>query len=124
MKIFRVHYLELWYSSPIIISKKSISLTFHLHYSSFTYKLFFSSLFNIFSISLSYPYLLFVSTIILLIKLPTFSMLIKFFSNLFTIAWNMAGEFVSLKNMTVNSNNLFDVVKTAFYLFLFFILML
>ena len=36
----------------------------------------------------------------------------------------MAGEFVSLKNMTVNSNNPFDVVKTAFHLSLFFILML
>ena len=39
-------------SGPITTHKKSISLTFHLHFSGFTYKFFSSILFNISSTSL------------------------------------------------------------------------
>jgi len=39
----------------------------------------------------------------------------------FIIVWNIAGEFVSSKTITVSSNNLSSVINTAFYLSSFFI---
>ena len=110
--------------SPIIISKKSISLTFYLHFSKFIYKLFSFILLNISFTNSSWFFSLSVSTITLLIKLFIFSVLIKFLSSLFTIVWNMAGEFVKLKNITIGPNNSSSIVKTTFYLSFSFILIL
>ena len=54
-------------------------------------------------------------------KLITSTVLIKFWRILFIMVYNIAGEFVSLKNITVGSNDPSGVVNTAFYSFSSFI---
>ena len=111
-------------SGPNTTSKKFTSLTFYLHFSGFTSKLFSSNLFNISvtnSLCLSFVSIL---TIILLIKLPTFSMFIKSLCNLFITVWNIASELVNPKNVTVGSKDSSGVVKAIFYLSPSFILIL
>ena len=51
-------------------------------------------------------------------------MLIKSLSTSFIIAWNVAGEFVNLKNITVSSKNPSSIVKAAFHSSPFLILTL
>ena len=97
------------------------SLTFHLHFSSFTYRLFSTNLFTTSSISLSCSFSSSTPTIILSMKLATSPVLIKFHRILFIIIQNVAGELVSLKNITVDSNNPSRVINTTFHLSLFFI---
>ena len=54
-------------------------------------------------------------------KLTTFLVLIKFHRILFIIIWNITRELVSLKNITISSNNSSKAVNTIFYSFFFFI---
>ena len=105
-------------------SKKSTSLIFYLHFSSFIYKSFSSTLFNISATNSSCLSSVSISTIISSTKLPTFPVFIKSLGNLFIMAWNMASEFVNPKNITVGSNNLSGVVKAVFHSSLYFILIL
>ena len=49
-------------------------------------------------------------------KLTTSPVLIKSYKISFIIIWNVAGELVSPKNITVGSNDSSGVVNTAFYL--------
>ena len=62
--------------------------------------------------------------ITLSIKLATFPVLIRFHRISFIMVWNIAGEFVSPKNITVGLNNPSSVINTAFYSSPFFILIL
>ena len=105
--------------NSITTSKNSTSLIFHLHFSSFIYKLFSTNLFT-FSIILSYTSSS-ISIITLSIKLATFLVLIKFYRILFIIVWNIAGKSVSPKNITVDLKDLSRVINTIFYLSSFFI---
>ena len=107
--------------SPITTPKNPTSLTFHLHFSSFTYRLFSTNLFTTSSISLSCSFSSSTPTIILSMKLATSPVLIKFHRILFIIIQNIAGELVSLKNITVDSNNPSRVMNTTFHLSPFFI---
>jgi len=54
-------------------------------------------------------------------KLATFPVLIKSYRILFIIVWNITGEFVSLKNITVGSNDSSGVINTIFHLFLLYL---
>ena len=101
-------------SSPITTSKKLTFLTFHLHFSSFTYKLFFANLFTTSFTNSSCSSSLSVPIIISSIKLATFLVLIRSQRILFIIVCNVAGEFVSPKNITVGSNDPSGVVNTCF----------
>jgi len=83
-----------------------ISLIFHLYFSSFTYRSFSTNLFTTFSIILLCPSSSSIPTIILSMKLFTSLILIKSYRISFIIVWNIAGELVSLKNITVSSNKL------------------
>ena len=108
-------------SSLIITSKNPTFLISHLHFFSFTYKSFFANLFttsSTTSLCLSFSS---IPTIILSMKLSTSPVLIKFYRILFIIIWNVTRELVSLKNITVGSNNPSKVVNTTFHLFPFFI---
>ena len=105
--------------NSITTSKNSTSLIFHLHFSSFIYKLFSTNLFT-FSIILSYTSSS-ISIITLSIKLATFLVLIKFYRILFIIVWNIAGKSVSPKNITVDLKDFSRVINTIFYLSSFFI---
>ena len=111
-------------TSFITTLKKTTSLIFHLHFSSFTYKLF-SSISSIFLLLVHYGFF-FISIPIITssMKLYIFSVLIKSLSNSFIMVWNVASEFVKLKNITIGSNNPSGVVKSAFYLSSSFILIL
>ena len=60
-------------------------------------------------------------TIMLSIKFATFLVLIKFYRISFIIVWNVAREFVSLKNITVGLNNSCSIVNATFHSFLSFI---
>ena len=53
-----------------------------------------------------------------------FPVLIKSLSNLFIIAWNIAGELVNPKNITIGSKDPSGVVNAAFHSSPSFILML
>ena len=102
-------------SSPIITPKNPTSLTFYLHFSGFTYRLFSSNLFITSATSSSCSSSISVSTITSSIKAATFLVLIKSLSNSFIIAWKVAGEFVNPKNMTVGSKDPSGVVNAAFH---------
>ena len=109
-------------SSSIITFKNPTSLTFYLYFSGFMYKSFASNLLITSATISSCPFLSSVPTITLSMKAATFPIFIKSLSNSFIIAWNMAGEFINLKNMMVDSKNLFGVVKAVFHSSLSFIL--
>ena len=93
-----------------------IFLTFHIHFSSLTYKLFSYSFFNISFTILLCSFSVSVSTNTLSIKATTFPLLIIFLRILFIIVWNIASEFVILNNITVGSKNSTCVVNVLFYL--------
>ena len=109
------------FSSSITTSKNSIFLTFYLYFSSFTYKLFSANCFTIsFTISLCL-FSFFILIIILLMKLATSLVLIKFHRILFITIWNVTGGLVSPKNITVSSNNSSGVINVIFHSSFFFI---
>ena len=101
---------------PIITSKNPTFLIFHLYFSSFTYKLFSANHFTTSFTILSCSSFVSVSIVMSSIKLAIFPVLIRSHKSLFIMVWNIAGEFVSLKNITISSNNPFRVVNAAFYL--------
>ena len=92
--------------------------------SGFIYRLFSTSLLTTSFTNSSYPSSPSILIITSSIKLATFSMLIKSHRILFIMVWNIAGEFVSLKNIMIGSNDLSGVVNTAFHSSPSFILML
>jgi len=107
--------------SSITTPRKPISLTFHLYFSGFTYKLFSANLFTTsFTIS-SYSFFLSVSTMTSSMKFAIFPVLIKFQRISFVIVWNVAWEFVSLKNITIGSKVSSGVMNAAFHSSLSFI---
>ena len=108
-------------SSPITTSKKSTSLTFYLYFFSFIYILFSSHFLSISFTNSSYSFSLSILTII---KLSTFPVLMKSFSNSFIMAWNIASKFVKPKNMTIGSNDPSGIIKDTFHSSSFFILTL
>ena len=105
------------FSSLIITPKNPTSLTFYLHFSSFTYKSFSANLFTTSSTTSLYPFSSSVPTITSLMKLAISPVLIKFQRFSFIVA----RKFVSLKNITISSNNSSGIVNTIFYPFLSFI---
>ena len=108
-------------SGPITTAKNPTSLTFYLHFSGFIYKSFSANLLTIFPTILSYLSSSSIPTITLLMKLAASPVLIKFYKILLIIVWNIAGEFISPKNITIGSNNPSGVMNAAFYLSLSFI---
>ena len=104
-------------SGPITTPRNPTFLTFYLYFSDFTYRSFSANLLTTLSCSSSSS----ISTITLLMKLVTFSVLIKFYRILFIIVWNIAKELVSPKNITVSSNDSSGAVNAAFHLSLFFL---
>ena len=112
--LFTFSFSILIFSSSITTFKNPTSLTFHLYFSGFTYKSFSTNLFTISSTSL-YSSFSSVPTIMLSMKLTTFSVLIKSQRISFIIICNITKEFISLKNITVGSNNPSRVVNTAFH---------
>ena len=113
----------LFFSSFITTLKNLTFLTFHLYFSSFIYRLFLL----LFLLPLLLLHHISISFLVLFLlqyhqkKLTTSPVLIKSHMISFIIVWNIAGEFVSLKTITVSSNNLSSVINTAFYLSSFFI---
>ena len=102
------------FSSLITTSKNLSFLTFHLYFSSLTYKSFSVNLFTTFSTTSSCYSFSSVPTIIFSMKLLTAPVLIKFHRISFITVWNIAGKFVSIKNIAVSSN----VSQTSFSLYL------
>ena len=103
-------------SSSITIPKNPTSLTFHLHFSSLIYRSFFANFFTTFTTTLSYSSSFSISTIMSTMKLLTASVLIKSQRILFIIIWNIIGDFVSQKNITVGSNDPSGVMNITFHL--------
>ena len=110
------------FSSSILISfglittlKNTISYTFHLYFSGFTYKSFSTNLFTTFSTILSCSFFFSVSIITLSIKLATFPVLIRSQRISFIIVWNIASEFVSPKNIIIGLNNPSGIMNTTFH---------
>ena len=108
-------------SSSITIPKNPTSLTFHLHFSSLIYRSFFANFFTTFSTTLLYSSSFSVFTIMSSMKLLTAPVLIKSQRILFIIIWNIIGEFLSQKNITVGSNDPSGVMNTTFHSSLFII---
>ena len=90
----------------------------------FSYKLFSANLFITFFTTLLCPFSSFFLTIISPMKFTTSPVLIKSYRILFIIVWNIAGEFISPKNITIGLNNSFNIVNAAFHLSLSFIYIL
>ena len=111
-------------SGPITTPRNLTSFTFHLYFSSFTYRLFSASLFTTFSTSSSCPSSPSVPIIILFVKLTTFPVLIRSYKISFIIVWNIASEFVNPKNIIVGLNDPSGVVNTTFHSSPSFILIL
>ena len=103
------------FSSSILISSSPTSFTFHLHFSSFTYRSFSTNHFTTSSTISSYLFSISVFIIILSIKLATFLVLIRSRKSLFIMVQNVASELVSSKNITIGSNNPSDVVNATFH---------
>ena len=99
----------------LLPSKNPTSFIFYLHFSGFTYKLFFASLFITFSTTLSCFFSPSVPTIIFLMRLATSSVLIKSYRISFIIVYNVVRKLVSSKNITTNSKDSSGVINTAFY---------
>ena len=108
-------------SGLITTSKNPTFLTFYLHFSSFIYKLSSANIFTTFSTISSWPSFFSILTIMLLIKLATSLVLIKSYRISFIIVWNVTGEFVSSKNITVGLNDSFRVINAVFHSSLSFI---
>ena len=107
--------------SSVTTPKNLTFLTFHLHFSSFTYKSFSASLFITFFTNLSCFSSFSVLIIMLSIKLATLLVLMKSCSILFIMVWNVTGEFVRPKNITVSSNDPSSIMNATFHLSLSFI---
>ena len=102
-------------SGPITTPKNSTSLTFHLHFSGFTYKLFSASLLTTFSTNLLCPSYISVLMITLFIKLATLLVLMKSYRILFIIVWNIVSELVSPKNIIISLNDSSSIVNAVFH---------
>ena len=102
-------------SGPITTLKNLTSLTFYLHFSGLMYRSFSASLFTTSSTTSLCFFSSSVPTIMLFMKLATSLVLIKSLRILFIVVWIIAGEFVSLKNITVGFNNPSEVENAAFY---------
>ena len=61
------------------------------------------------------------SLLSVILTLATFPVLMRFYKILFIMVWNVARKLVSLKNITIGSNNPSGIVNTTFYLSLSFI---
>ena len=103
-------------SGPITTPKNPTSLTFYLHFSGFTYRSFSSSLLITSATNSSYSSSISIPTITSSINTATFPILIKSLNSSFIMIWNIAGELVSLKNITIGSKGPSSVVKATFYL--------
>ena len=90
--------------------------SFIFTFSSFTYESFSTNLFTTFSTTLLCSSFSSFLTIILSMKFTTFPVLIKFYRILFIIVWNIAGKFISPKNITIGLNNSSNIVNATFYL--------
>ena len=100
---------------PIIAPRNLTFLTFYTHFSSLMFKSFSSSLFNTSSTILLCPSSISVPTNTSSMKTATFPSLIISLRILFIIAWNIAGEFVIPKNITIGSKDPTCIVNTLFY---------
>ena len=111
--------------SNIIITLRNLTfLIFHLHFSSFTYKLIFANLLiTFFTNSLCHSS---ISVLIItsLMKFATLPVLMRSCRISFIMVWNITSELVSPKNITVSLKNLFGIVNAAFYSSPFFICIL
>ena len=108
-------------SSPITTPRNPTFLTFHLHFSGFPYKSFSTNLLttsSINSLCLSSPSVPIVTSSM---KLTTLPVLMRSHKISFIIVWNIVGEFINPKNITVGLNDLSSVVNTTFHLSPFFI---
>ena len=107
-------------SDPITTHKNPTSFIFHFYFSGFMYRSFSANLFTTSStISLCLSSIFYIIT--LSIKLATFPVLMRSYRILFIMVWKVACKFVNLKNITVSSNDPFDVVNAAFHSSLSFI---
>jgi len=101
--------------------KNTISLIFYLYFFGFIYKLFSTSFFTTSSTTLWCPSSSSAYTIASSIRLANFLMLIKSHRISFIIIWNIIGEFIKPKNITVGSKNFSSVMNIAFHSSFFFI---
>ena len=103
------------FSLVLLPLPRNILLTFYLYFSSFMYKLFSTNLFINFSTISLWPFSISVLTNTSSINLTIFLALMRFQRILFIIVWNIANKFVSLKNITVSSNDPSSVVNATFH---------
>ena len=113
---FKVSYFNIFFifsssilipSSPITTPKNLTFLTFYLYFFGFTYRLFYVNLLTTSSIISLCPSSSSIPTITLSMRLTTSSVLIKSYKILSIIVWNVTGELVSPKNITISSNDPF-----------------
>ena len=78
------------------------------------YKSFSASLFITSFITLSYSFSSLILIVMLFIKLATLPVLIKSYMILFIIIWNVVGELIMLRSITVGLNDSYEVVNTTF----------
>ena len=105
---------------PITTPRNSTSLTFHLYFSSFTNRLFSSSLFNTSSTNSSCPFSVFVATRMSSINIAISSWFMRSLNRSFIIVWKVARELVNPKYITCHdlANRLSHYLY--FFSFLFF----
>ena len=102
----------------ITTSKNFTFLTFHLHFYSFTYKLFSSNLSTTFSTTLLCPSFFSVPTITLSIKLATF----QYWSDFLVFCWLWLRKW--LVSLSISLNDTSSIISIAFHLLSFFICIL
>ena len=110
-----------FYIPLTLFGVSQFNTSFIFTFSSFTYKSFSANLFTTFSTTLLCSFASSFLTIISSMKFTTFPVLIKSYRILFIIVWNIAGKFISPKNITIGLNDSSNIINAAFHSSSFFI---